>query len=150
MWSALFENLRCIWVWDKPSFRSVDWPAKIKELAFVFDWEGSQMQKVVATKHHGHNLKNQASSFAAIKACYPFTIKGELFSLLCYQPEAIPTSLKTLTLIVTVKCQCLPQIWNGQAKAQLLSRFILGRFSYTHGATCRSYRARGLPGGNYS
>ena len=67
-------------------------------------------KKVVATLDRGHNLKNQASSFAAIKACYPFTIKGELFSLLCFQPEAFPASLKTLTLNVTVKCQCLPQI----------------------------------------
>ena len=68
------------------------------------------MQKGVTTMHCGHNLKNQAISFAAIKACYPFTIKGELFSLLCYQPEAFPASLKTLTLIVTEKCQYLPQI----------------------------------------
>ena len=42
-------------------------------------------------KHTGHNLKNQASSFATIKACYPFTIKGELFSLLCYQPGGDPS-----------------------------------------------------------
>ena len=98
-------------------------------------------QKKKCYKHTGHNLKNQASSFAAIKACYPFTIKGERFSLFCYQPEAFPASLKTLTLDVTVKCQCLPQIWNGQAKAQLPTRFILGRFSHTQSATCRSYRA---------
>ena len=69
-----------------------------------------EAKRVVATLDRGHNLKNQASSFAAIKACYPFTIKGELFSLLCYQPEAFPASLKTLTLDVTVRCQCLPQI----------------------------------------
>ena len=70
-------------------------------------------------KHTGHNLKNQASSFATIKACYPFTIKGELFSLLCYQPEAFPASLKILTLIVTHKRRYLPQIWDGQTNARL-------------------------------
>ena len=62
--------------------------------------------------------KNQAISFKAIKACYPFTIKGGLFSLLCYQPEAVPVSLKTLTPKIALKCQYLPLIWNGQAKAQ--------------------------------
>ena len=30
--------------------------------------------------------KIQAISFKAVKACYPFTTKGGLFSLLCYQP----------------------------------------------------------------
>ena len=69
--------------------------------------------------------KNQAISFKAIKACYPLTIKGELFSLLCYQPGAIPTSLKTLTLSIAQKRQYLPLIWNGQAKAQPPNRFIL-------------------------
>ena len=62
--------------------------------------------------------KNQAISFKAIKACYPFTIKGGLFSLLCYQPEAVPVSLKTLTPKIALKRQYLPLIWNGQAKAQ--------------------------------
>ena len=54
--------------------------------------------------------KIQAISFKAIKACYPFTIKGGLFSLLCYQPEAVPVSLKTLTLKIALKCQYLPLI----------------------------------------
>ena len=54
--------------------------------------------------------KHQAISFKAIKACYPFTIKGELFSLLCYQPEAVPTSLKTLTYLLALMCQYLPLI----------------------------------------
>ena len=102
--------------------------------------------KKVCSEPHGHNLKNQASSFAAIKACYPFTIKGELFSLLCYQPRAFPVSLKTLISAITCRHQCLPQIWNGQTKAQRLIRFILGRFSHTRRATCRSYRVRKLPG----
>ena len=62
--------------------------------------------------------KNQAISFKAIKACYPFTIKGGLFSLLCYQPEAVPVSLKTLTPKIALQHQYLPLIWNGQAKAQ--------------------------------
>ena len=69
--------------------------------------------------------KNQAISFKVIKACYPFTIKGWLFSLLCYQPEAFPVYLKTLTLLLTLRCQYLPLIWNGQAKAQPPNRFIL-------------------------
>ena len=54
--------------------------------------------------------KIQAISFKAIKACYPFTIKGGLFSLLCYQPEAVPVSLKTLTFLIAHECQCLPLI----------------------------------------
>ena len=119
----------------------------ITELNFSFFWwnlnerSSWQSKKDSACKHPGHNYKDQASSFAAIKACYPFTIKGEPFSLLCYQPQAFPASLKTLTLVATDKCQYLPQIWNGQAKAQLLIRFILGHFSHTQSATCRSYRA---------
>ena len=54
--------------------------------------------------------KNQAISFKAVKACYPFTIKGGLFSLLCDQPEAVPVSLKTLTPKIALKCQYLPLI----------------------------------------
>ena len=54
--------------------------------------------------------KNQAISFKAIKACYPFTIKGEIFSLLCYQPEAVPASLKTLTPETALRNQYLPLI----------------------------------------
>ena len=47
-----------------------------------------EMKKIVLTLMHPmHSVKNQANSFATIKACYPFTIKGELFSLLCYQPR---------------------------------------------------------------
>ena len=99
------------------------------------------LEQKVSCKPHGHNLKNQASSFATVKACYPFTIKGELFSLLCYQPEAFPASLKTLMPVTTNRHQCWPQIWNGQTKAQRHTRFILGRFSHTQSATCRSYRA---------
>ena len=62
--------------------------------------------------------KNQAISFKAIKACYPFTIKGGLFSLLCCQPRAVPVSLKALMPRTTPKHQYLPLIWNGQAKAR--------------------------------
>jgi len=54
--------------------------------------------------------KNQAISFKAIKACYPFTIKGGAFSLLCYQPEAVPPSLKTLTSRTAPGNQYLPLI----------------------------------------
>jgi hypothetical protein len=54
--------------------------------------------------------KDQAISFKAIKACYPLTIKGGLFSLLCYQPEAVPTSLKTLTYLLALIYQYLPLI----------------------------------------
>ena len=54
--------------------------------------------------------KNQAISFKAVKACYPFTIKGGLFSLLCYQPEAVPVSLKTLTPKIALQHQYLPLI----------------------------------------
>ncbi len=54
--------------------------------------------------------KSQAISFKAIKACYPFTIKGGSFSLLCYQPEAVPTSLKTLTSKTALGNQYLPLI----------------------------------------
>ena len=49
------------------------------------------VQKSVDTEHRMHSVKNQANSFATIKACYPFTIKGELFSLLCYQPRGDPS-----------------------------------------------------------
>ena len=69
--------------------------------------------------------KIQAISFKVVKACYPFTIKGWLFSLLCCQPEAVPVYLKALTPLITLRCQYLPLIWNGQAKAQPPNRFIL-------------------------
>ena len=84
--------------------------------------------------------KNQAISFKAIKACYPFTIKGWLFSLLCYQPQAVPTYLKTLTPSLAQRCQYLPLIWNGQAKAQPPNRFILSLTSSVYNTTRRSYR----------
>ena len=42
------------------------------------------------------NTGEQTISFDIVKACYPFTIEGEAFSLLCYQPEAVPPSLTTL------------------------------------------------------
>ena len=83
--------------------------------------------------------KIQAISFKVVKACYPFTIKGWLFSLLCCQPEAVPVYLKTLTPLITLRCQYLPLIWNGQAKAQPPNRFILSLTStiqkLTHNVT---------------
>ena len=90
--------------------------------------------------------KSQAISFKVIKACYPFTIKGWLFSLLCCQPEAFPVYLKTLTSLVTRRWQYLPLIWNGQAKAQPPNRFILSLTNTKIHKTRRSYREQALPG----
>ncbi len=78
-----------------------------------------------------------AISFATVKACYPLTIKGELFSLLCFQPKAFPTSLKTLTRPITRMSQYLPQIWNGQAKAPRHARLILGPSAAHRGEPAR-------------
>ena len=90
--------------------------------------------------------KIQAISFKVVKACYPFTIKGWLFSLLCCQPEAVPVYLKALTPLITLRCQYLPLIWNGQAKAQPPNRFILSLTNTVIHKTRRSYREQALPG----
>ncbi len=50
--------------------------------------------------------RSQAITFESIKACYPFTIKCELFSLLCYQPEALPASSTTLRARIALSPQC--------------------------------------------
>eukprot|EP00347_Sterkiella_histriomuscorum_P000560 403375378 len=51
-------------------------------------------------------VRSQAITFDAIKACYPFTIKCESFSLLCCQPEAFPTSLTTMKAKTTLSPHC--------------------------------------------
>lgn len=70
-------------------------------------------------------VRSQAITFDAIKACYPFTIKCEPFSLLCCQPEAFSTSLTTMKAKTTQSPHCWHLIWNGQAKAQRHNRFTL-------------------------
>lgn len=90
--------------------------------------------------------KIQAISFKVVKACYPFTIKGWLFSLLCCQPEAVPVYLKTLTPLITLRCQYLPLIWNGQAKAQPPNRFILSLTKTVNRKTRNVTEKRTSPG----
>ena len=68
-------------------------------------------------------VRSQAITFDTIKACYPFTIKCELFSLLCYQPQAFPASSTTLKAPTARSPRCWHLIWNGQAKAQCPNRF---------------------------
>ena len=58
-------------------------------------------EKIMKSKKYGTRdsripVRSQAITFDTIKACYPFTIKCELFSLLCYQPQAFPASSTTL------------------------------------------------------
>ena len=69
-----------------------------------------EVSKSLVPEANEYQIGSKRFTFDAIKACYPPTIKGELFSLLCYQPEAFPASLKTLTRSVTGTLQCLPQI----------------------------------------
>jgi len=84
------------------------------------------MAKGIGANTTPSTRRDLAISFKAIKACYPFTIKGWLFSLLCYQPRAVPVYLTTLTPSIARGSQYWPLIWNGQAKAQPPNRFILG------------------------
>ena len=110
---------------------------------FTFNWKLINLKFIGSYCRNKNYLmpqmcyrEDQAISFAIVKACYPFTIKGESFSLLCHQPEAFPTSLKTLTLSITQRSQCLPQIWNGQAKAQQHRQAHFWSFGHTLGTTC--------------
>ena len=115
-------------------------------LSILFDWLSVRLKlfdakRIVCLMWYLRLVldKIQAISFKVVKACYPFTIKGWLFSLLCCQPEAVPVYLKTLTPLITLRCQYLPLIWNGQAKAQPPNRFILSLTStiqrLTHNVT---------------
>ena len=65
------------------------------------------MQKEVSVPEaHEYQIGSKRFTFTAIKACYPPTIKGELFSLLCYQPRAVPASLTTLNEPIARNTQC--------------------------------------------
>ena len=62
--------------------------------------------KSLVPEANEYQIGSKRFTFDAIKACYPPTIKGELFSLLCYQPEAFPASLKTLRAQIALNSQC--------------------------------------------
>jgi hypothetical protein len=53
-----------------------------------------------------NNPGNETISFNLARACYPFTIEGEEFSLLCCQPQAFPPSLTTMVLWITPVAHC--------------------------------------------
>ena len=78
--------------------------------------EGERANEKGKKQKDGYNWERRAISFDSVKVCYPFTIKGEWYSLLCCQPEAVPTSLTTFEDLITQISQCWPLIWMDKPK----------------------------------
>ena len=76
-------------------------------------------------KMERYDCMTKAISFDSVKVCYPFTIKGEWCSLLCCQPEAVPTSLTTFDTLITRHAQCWPRTWTDKPRHRVIPGSLL-------------------------